>query len=651
MHVTAPALHLMDVLYLIVTFFLGAALAALLWSHLRLRRTMEDQESRLAALTRRVFDLEGGAAFAAPASPEPEPPPVPEPAGTDEPAHPRTPDDWEAVVGASWLNRIGALVLVIGIALFLGYSLTHLGPLGKVAIGLTAGIAMLLGGVALRSSQRYGNFATSLAGGGWSAIYFTVYASHALEPARVIADPVIGGIALLAVSAGMILHAISYESETATALAFVFGFAALNVSPLTGFSIFAAVLLALSVLLLAHLRRWFRLAIAGVVLAYLTFILRRDASGAYALWALWIQWFAFESFDIVDATRRGPDRGISRSLFFLNACGFAGAFLLQHSQNRELFLFVSGVAYLASMLVRARLLSGAGYQSALAVSAALFAGAAMEHFSGIGIPVALLVEGELILLAGHALNNGFVRGLGAAVLGLAFVRFTLIDALESTRDRDWTPMGAIFACVLAANWLLRRSGWAYVAGAGILVGMVTEAELPAEWVPFAWAAFVLAATLAGIRLQPAIGGVAAFIAAVTATADGSKAILPIVLTVCVFYACQFATRERLPRPMFSVLGTCLLTILLFREAEGRLLTVALGIQGVALLIAGMFASERVLRLSGLALFLLCIGKAFIYDLRQLDTFSRILSFIGLGLLLLGASWVYTRFRERIKRLL
>ena len=94
-----------------------------------------------------------------------------------------------------------------------------------------------------------------------------------------------------------------------------------------------------------------------------------------------------------------------------------------------------------------------------------------------------------------------------------------------------------------------------------------------------------------------------------------------------------------------------MTILLFREAEGRLLTVALAAQGAASLIAGMFTSERVLRLSGLALFTISIGKAFVYDLRQLDTFGRILSFIGLGLLLLGASWVYTRYRERIKRLL
>jgi uncharacterized membrane protein len=94
-----------------------------------------------------------------------------------------------------------------------------------------------------------------------------------------------------------------------------------------------------------------------------------------------------------------------------------------------------------------------------------------------------------------------------------------------------------------------------------------------------------------------------------------------------------------------------LTILLFHEVQGRLLTVALGVEGAGLLVMGMAFPSRVMRLSGLLLFLLCIGKAFAYDLRQLDTFSRIVSFIVLGLLLLGASWFYTRFSERIRRLL
>jgi uncharacterized membrane protein len=46
-----------------------------------------------------------------------------------------------------------------------------------------------------------------------------------------------------------------------------------------------------------------------------------------------------------------------------------------------------------------------------------------------------------------------------------------------------------------------------------------------------------------------------------------------------------------------------------------------------------------------------VGKLFVYDLRELDTVSRILSFIVLGVMLMAASWLYTRFRDKLSRLL
>ena len=109
--------------------------------------------------------------------------------------------------------------------------------------------------------------------------------------------------------------------------------------------------------------------------------------------------------------------------------------------------------------------------------------------------------------------------------------------------------------------------------------------------------------------------------------------------------------ERHARLYYSLLATVLLTILLFHEVSGRLLTMAWGAEGVLLLTAGFPLRDRVLRLSGLTLFLVCILKLFVYDLRQLETLYRILSFIVLGLILLSVSWVYTRFRDRIQRYL
>ena len=100
-----------------------------------------------------------------------------------------------------------------------------------------------------------------------------------------------------------------------------------------------------------------------------------------------------------------------------------------------------------------------------------------------------------------------------------------------------------------------------------------------------------------------------------------------------------------------MLASLLLAILLFYEVSGGMLTMAWAVEALALLGAGFPLRDRLQRLSGLALFLICVLKLFLYDLRELETVNRILSFIVLGLILVGVSWMYTRFRDRIQRYL
>jgi LPXTG-motif cell wall-anchored protein len=57
------------------------------------------------------------------------------------------------------------------------------------------------------------------------------------------------------------------------------------------------------------------------------------------------------------------------------------------------------------------------------------------------------------------------------------------------------------------------------------------------------------------------------------------------------------------------------------------------------------------RLTGLALLTACVVKLFFYDFSTLDTPYRIASFLLLGLLLIGGSWVYTRFRKQLEGVL
>ncbi len=80
-------------------------------------------------------------------------------------------------------------------------------------------------------------------------------------------------------------------------------------------------------------------------------------------------------------------------------------------------------------------------------------------------------------------------------------------------------------------------------------------------------------------------------------------------------------------------------------------SVAWLVLGVGLLVAGAARKDRVLRIASLAVMVLTVGKVFLYDASELEGLLRVVSFLGLGLSLLGLSWFYTRYvfvREEAK---
>jgi uncharacterized membrane protein len=83
-----------------------------------------------------------------------------------------------------------------------------------------------------------------------------------------------------------------------------------------------------------------------------------------------------------------------------------------------------------------------------------------------------------------------------------------------------------------------------------------------------------------------------------------------------------------------------------RQQGQALLSVFWSVCGLSLLWAGLRAEVAQLRLAGFALLGLAVGKVFAYDLSELDSAYRVLSFIVLGLLLLVAAFAYQRMRRR-----
>jgi hypothetical protein len=139
----------------------------------------------------------------------------------------RSSEEWETLVGGNWLNKAGIFVLVIAIALFLGYSFTQLGPAGRAGIGLAVSMALLAGGIVIELRAAYIVFARGLIAGGWAGLYFTTYAMQALDAAKVIRNPVLGAFLLLAVATGMVVHSLKYRAQAGAVLAYAVAFTTL----------------------------------------------------------------------------------------------------------------------------------------------------------------------------------------------------------------------------------------------------------------------------------------------------------------------------------------------------------------------------------------------------------------------------------------
>jgi uncharacterized membrane protein len=763
-----------------------------------------------------------------------------------EPVH-RTSEEWEALIGGNWVNKIGVFVAVIGIALLLNYAYTQLGAAGRVALSLGASFAMLAAGVVFERREKYRTFSYGLIGGGWAALYTTVYAMYAIPAAKVLDNAFAATVLLLAVAAGMIVHSLKYRSQTVTALAYFLAFVTLAIADVTTFAVIVLIPLVASLLYIAYRNQWRHFALFGLVATYVTCGLHKDTGSP--LWEtqglFLIYWLIFEAFDLL---RADP------WLLPLNALGFLALSTgkWSHAAPDDIWQLAAGAAalYLASTIVRAR---AGRWRPAVLLNASLATTAILLKLHDQWLPLALLIEAELYYLAGWRFRSAFLRNLAGAVFvldaaylisevvaGLPLRSWELVAVLNVgffylnralQTNEVWYGYAAAAMAALVSGyeagdpwrgvvWSLmalgpfalgwwrrlldfRVQGYALAAIGAIAIGSylpypalplalgaavayafvhatlwsgddrfgeqerdalrvaascVTTLGLcalvwrlvPGEYLGIAWLSLALVMREGGLRGWPGefqglsilvgilgasrvagydlssrlalvssaltyafalrarkeadgrvldvatwpatlflLAGLAALlpawaispawalvalglaefdrrslraqailVSAVVVTRclaidlGTAQPVLPIALTIVCFWAAMLR-REigSLPRTYDSLLATVLLGALIFHQVTGSVLTVAWGAEAVGLLAAGFALRDRVLRLSGLALFFICTLKLFFWDLRNLETLPRIVSFIVLGLLLVAVSWVYTRFRDQVQRFL
>jgi uncharacterized membrane protein len=259
----------------------------------------------------------------------------------------------------------------------------------------------------------------------------------------------------------------------------------------------------------------------------------------------------------------------------------------------------------------------------------------------------VLFEAGLLNLPREFRWQAYIVALAGATRGIAF-------------DLDARRVLISAALTYLLVWRARQEEHGRVSAAFsfpgtlfLLAGLL--AILPTAAVTPSWALVALALAEFGrapLRLQSVIVAAVVFVRCMAVDFGSSHAMMSTIPAI-VCYLATLLRRKRGDkiRLYFSFMAAGLAAALIYHEVSGSMLTISWGLEGVALLAAGFPLRDRVLRLSGLAILAGCIAKLFAWDLRNLDTLPRIFSFIVLGALLVGVSWVYTRFRESVQRYL
>jgi uncharacterized membrane protein len=559
-------------------------------------------EARLAALERELEELrtrververpaeaadtaERPLRAAPPHRPTPEPPrPAPAP-----------PPSVEDVLGGRVLAWVGGAAVVLGVVFFLVMAANRgwIDETTRVLLAFVGSTALLVTGLYLHEQQGRTQAALAAVATAIAALYVTLTAATQLYD---LVDPVLALVFAGLVGAVATSIAVRWDEQV-----------------VAGLGILGALLAPV-------------LVDAGTDSASLAFMAIALASAVgVLLWRRW-SWLGFAAF-VVSApqllawlfddheTRLGRSLAVLAAFWLLYVVAAIGYELRE--PTRQLRLFSASL-----LLADAALLAGTGWamledtDHGGAATAWVIAAAAV-HIGG-GVPAyggrmsreiaALIVAvGTALAALGIALaidGPALVAGWSAEALVLAWAARRLGDPRGQVGAAAFFTLAAVHTVVFEAPPDALRSGVEDFGAAAVAIVIVGAAA----------AGLSRLATLS--ELRTAYLGVAATAAVY----------LPSVAIVSAFEGDELEPGQT-PQVLLSAFWA---------------------IVGLSGIVAGLLRDVRLLRLGGLALLGLAAAKVFAYDLSELESIYRALSFIALGLLLLGGAFAYQRIRKEAR---
>lgn len=587
---------------------------------LKLEQLVSDQKQRLEQLEL----LTAGRTFVKPLSQQPDSPPkVYKP--ITEPEINR--EHLEAMIGGTWLNRIGVLAFVLGIGFFLKYAFDNnwIGPTGRVALGLITGI-ILLGAGDITRQKHYEKFAQGITGGGIAILYLSIFA--AFQTYHLITQiPAFGLMALVTTTA--VLLAVRYNSMTIAVMGVTGGFLTpflLSTGTVNTLGLFTYIgILDVGILATAYYRNW-------RPLNYLSYVFTQ----------IWI--FAWLT------TTTTPEIWVRQTVFSV----FFTVFALLSFFHNILHKKLTQSADLLLIFLNASIFFGLSYFNLVDKYQAylgLFAALMGAVYFGLGY-LALQVNKE-------------DRNLVLTFLGVSLVFLTV--AIPIQLKGSWITMGwAAEAAVL--TWLGFKYDSVKTRFGSWLVFLLVIVRLLGIDTQQVWLENYLYAAKHGNIYTPLLNmktltflvSIAAFFLAnyfyyrnrdrVVSEEKHALTAFPVVANILILWLfsteiiCYFdsLTLMLTPGNGYPELGYGV-----NEEAKQLTLSAVWAVYSIFLVALGILKKVKVIRLFAMLLFGITILKVFLFDLSSLDTIYRILSFLILGVILILVSFLYQVFKDRI----
>lgn len=551
-------------------------------------------ESRLDRLERVVARLQPGAEAQPDAGPASGPVPTVGPSPTVSPAEEVVPErdvgGFEDDLLGSWFPRLGALGLLLGTGFAFKYAIDSglIGPFVRIMLGVLLGFGLIASGE-LAERRKWSGYGQAVIGGGIAILYLTIWSAFHLY-GMISAGASFGLLA--AVTAGGAALALRHDSIALATLATLGGF--LNplavgrgvIDPLGLYGYTLA--LDIGVCAVAYFKRWSvldRVAFGGSWVLY-------GMAGASGLQALGFSTTIFLLFGTIPYLHalgtRTPTGRPGLTQLVANTVVYALAAIVE-LESLELvsiptFILLLSLFHLAQGLVARKAAPRDAYLTlgSLGLACVLFTLWVPLEVESLWVQAAWAGEGVALLLVGRLTRTPAAAGAGMSVLALS-----LLGSISSLGSDPYSPSRLLFS--EQALVLVCQIAAFYVAA------VLVPEERKGEWgVPAAAAANLL--TLAWLSLEA------------RAAIERSGAADP----------------ERTVAFAYSAIW---------------------GLYAAGLLAVGVGTRARWARMLAAAIFAGTIAKLVLHDLWLVEPLQRILSFAGLGALLLLCSLLYHRFKE------